>query len=315
MKISVIIPVYNAEKFVKKAVESALQQKETGEVLLIEDGSLDNGLQICKELELSHSRVRLFRHPGGENRGAGATRNLGIKKARYEYIAFLDADDYYLPERFSTAKNILKKNKNIDGVYEAIGIHFYDRQVKKKWISSGGAMLTTIESPAEPGLLFNQLLLKNKGYIHLNGLIVKQKLFEICGYFFEHLKLHQDTAMVLQLAALGKLVPGKLDVPVAIRGVHVGNRITQNKNALETRFLLWNTLFAWALEKKLNIQKLVPIYRRYIEASYRLVKLSETLNSNPWGRTRLLCQKMIAHPVLFIGAAADFLCHHYRLSD
>ncbi|MCD6398518.1 MAG: glycosyltransferase [Candidatus Aenigmarchaeota archaeon] len=313
MKVSVIIPVYNAEKFVKKAVESALQQKETCEVLLIEDGSLDNGLKICKELELSHEKVRLFRHPGGENRGAGATRNLGIKKARYEYIAFLDADDYYLPERFSTAKNILKKNKNIDGVYEAIGIYFYDRQVKENWISRGGEMLTTMESSVKPEALFNRLLSRKKGYITLDGLVVKRKLFELCGYFFEHLKLHQDTAILLQLAAFGNLVPGKLDIPVAIRGVHAGNRSTQNKNALKTRFLLWNTLFAWALRKKLNIRKLVSLYRKDIEASCRLVKLSETLNPNFLARTRLLCQKMAAHPVLFIGAAADFFL--YRLSD
>ena len=62
-KVSVIIPVYNAEKYIRKAVESALMQQETGEVILVEDKSLDNAFIICKQLvDENPDRVRLFRH-------------------------------------------------------------------------------------------------------------------------------------------------------------------------------------------------------------------------------------------------------------
>jgi len=67
-----------------------LQQPETGEILLVEDNLPDNCLQICQKLEKEHEKVRLLRHPDGKNHGAGATRNLGIKNAEFNYIAFLD---------------------------------------------------------------------------------------------------------------------------------------------------------------------------------------------------------------------------------
>lgn len=63
MKISVIIPVYNAEKYIEKAVESALQFDEVFEVLLIEDQSPDNALAVCKRLADQYERIKLFQHP------------------------------------------------------------------------------------------------------------------------------------------------------------------------------------------------------------------------------------------------------------
>jgi glycosyltransferase involved in cell wall biosynthesis len=81
MQVSVITPVYNAASFVTQAVESALQQPETAEVLIIEDGSPDNSLEVCQELAKKYEKVKLLRHPNGENRGAGASRNLGMRNA------------------------------------------------------------------------------------------------------------------------------------------------------------------------------------------------------------------------------------------
>ena len=53
-------------------------------------------------------KVRLLHHPDGKNHGAGATRNVGIKNAKYDYIAFLDADDFYLSERFKVAQQLFR---------------------------------------------------------------------------------------------------------------------------------------------------------------------------------------------------------------
>ncbi|HED13224.1 MAG TPA: glycosyltransferase family 2 protein, partial [Gammaproteobacteria bacterium] len=103
MKISVVIPVYNAEKYVEYAVKSALQQKEAAEIILVEDNSPDHALKICEKLSNENSQVRLLRHSDGKNHGAGESRNLGIRSARHDYIAFLDADDYYLQNCFAAA--------------------------------------------------------------------------------------------------------------------------------------------------------------------------------------------------------------------
>ena len=123
--VSVIIPVYRVEHHVEKAVRSALDQPETLEVVLVEDGSPDGSLSACRKLvEEFGPRVRLFRHPGGANLGAGASRNLGVKSARGGYVAFLDADDHFLPGRFAASVPILERDGSVGGVYEADGVVF-----------------------------------------------------------------------------------------------------------------------------------------------------------------------------------------------
>ena len=120
--VSVITPVYNAEQFVRAAVESAVHLEEVGEIILIEDGSPDNALSICEELTKKYEKIKLYRHPGGVNKGAGASRNLGIKKAGFEYIALLDADDKYLPNRFKAERRIFQSRKEVEGVVNNAGL-------------------------------------------------------------------------------------------------------------------------------------------------------------------------------------------------
>lgn len=108
--ISVIIPFYNAAKYVRESVKSALVFDEVGEIILIEDNSPDNAIEVCLELEKKYEKVKLFCHPNFENRVAAASRNFGIVKSKFEYIAFFDADDYFLPNRFQAASKILSDN-------------------------------------------------------------------------------------------------------------------------------------------------------------------------------------------------------------
>lgn len=89
--ISVIIPVYNMEKYVGKCIESVLNQTYKNlEIILVNDGSQDNSYQICKEY-LKDSRVRLFNK---ENGGLSDARNYGLNEAQGEWIYFLDSDDW-----------------------------------------------------------------------------------------------------------------------------------------------------------------------------------------------------------------------------
>lgn len=90
-KVSVIIPVYNTEKYVKDAILSIINQtlKEI-EILVINDGSTDNSLQIITEIAKKDNRMQIFSQ---ENKGQSIARNVGIEKARGEYIYFMDSDD------------------------------------------------------------------------------------------------------------------------------------------------------------------------------------------------------------------------------
>ncbi len=249
MRISVIIPVYNAAEFVRQAVESALTQPETGEVLLVEDGSPDGSLQVCRELAEAYPQVVLLQHQDGKNHGAGASRNLGIRSARFRYIAFLDADDYFLPGRFSAAKVIFEADPTAEGVYEAVGTHFETPEAEQRWRAVHSCLLTTMRKAVPPESLFEaQTPLGREGYCPTGGWLVKRSVFPKTGFFDEHLRLHQDTAMFVRFSAVCRMVPGRLDAPVAMRRIHDHNRITAPRSSSEVyrdRSLMWGTLWRW----------------------------------------------------------------------
>lgn len=91
MKYSIIIPVYNSEASIDKCLESVLIQTFSDfEVIIIDDGSSDNSLNICEEYAEKDDRFRVFHQ---ENRGVSAARNFGLREARGEYLVFLDSDD------------------------------------------------------------------------------------------------------------------------------------------------------------------------------------------------------------------------------
>lgn len=307
MKISVIIPVYNAEKYVRNAVESALQQPETGEILLVEDNLPDNCLQICQKLEKEHEKVRLLRHPDGKNHGAGATGNLGIKNVEFNYIAFLDADDYYLPGRFAVAKELFEKYYDLDGVYEATGVKFHSVKGKQKWRSSGRKDLMTMRENLPPDCLFEELVIGKKGTFHLDALTVKKRIFEKSGYFFEHLRLHQDTAMIVQMSAYGRLFPGRLTTPVAIRGIHGQNRITSGFNRFHNRFLYCDMLFHWAIQRKLGKTRILALCRGYVYAYYRLLRESSFRLTESVPEPRSLVRECMTQPLLFATVAIQLV--------
>ena len=92
-KISVIIPVYNAENYLKKCIDSVINQTLTDiEIICINDGSTDNSLKILEEYALQDNRIKIINQ---ENQGAGAARNAGIKVSSGTYIGFIDPDDFY----------------------------------------------------------------------------------------------------------------------------------------------------------------------------------------------------------------------------
>ena len=117
--ISVIIIFLNAEKFIGEAIDSVFAQTEKDwELLLVDDGSTDDSAAIAKgRAAEAPSRVRYLRHPGNENRGMSASRNLGIREARGEFIAVLDADDVWMPTRLERHLGILRAHEEVGMVY------------------------------------------------------------------------------------------------------------------------------------------------------------------------------------------------------
>ena len=98
--VSVIVPVYNAEKYLKRCIESILAQTYGNiELILIDDGSKDSSGSICDEYAKIDSRIRVIHNT---NSGVAATRNIGIMEAMGDYISFVDSDDYIAPNMLET---------------------------------------------------------------------------------------------------------------------------------------------------------------------------------------------------------------------
>lgn len=120
-KISVIIPVYNTEKFIKKCLNSILGESVEKEIIIINDGSTDNSLKIISDMALEHKEIIVIDQ---ENHGQGYARNVGINKAQGKYLCFIDSDDYINPGSLDKAIEIAEKDKkdilywNIDWIYE-----------------------------------------------------------------------------------------------------------------------------------------------------------------------------------------------------
>ena len=112
--ISVIIPVYNAEKYLSKSVNSVLSQTyQRFEILLIDDGSTDQSPQMCDEYAAQYKNIHAFHKQNG---GASTARNAGLENAKGEYIFFLDSDDWLEPNALETMIATAKR-ENADLVF------------------------------------------------------------------------------------------------------------------------------------------------------------------------------------------------------
>jgi glycosyltransferase involved in cell wall biosynthesis len=268
MQISVIIPIYKAEKYLRKAVESALQFDVVKEVLLIEDCSPDNSLDIGHSLSLEDSRVIVLQHEDKKNHGAGATRNLGLKNATCDFIAFLDADDYFLPNRFDAEKIIFKNNDDIDGVFGAIATEYYSESAK-------GLIedLTTIKKACKPEEVFRGLIgiPKDFGYFSIDALTIRKRALGKMDYLFNSsLRLHQDSDFLVRLSYYTKLQPGEIIKPVAVRGVHDHNRITtayvNHELLYKSKLLYYSALYNWSRIKNVGDEEIRHLKRMYTTA-------------------------------------------------
>ncbi len=132
-KVSVIIPVYNAEKHLRQCLDTICGQTLSQiEILCVDDGSSDGSLQILQEYAEKDSRVRVLPQ---KNAGAGAARNHGLKEARGEYLSFLDADDFFEPEMLSSAVSCIEQYE-ADFIVFGCDQYYMDKKeyIRNPWV-------------------------------------------------------------------------------------------------------------------------------------------------------------------------------------
>ncbi len=247
--ISVIIPVYNCDRFIEKAINSVLKQPEVTEIVVVNDGSTDGTGELLDQLQVQNSKLKIYHHENKSNKGRSASRNLGIQKTTGNFIAFLDADDYFLPNRFVNDIKVFQENENCDGVYNAIGAHFYK---EIRIIERNRLELYMVTEKIKPKELFETLFSGKKGHFSIDGLTVRKSVFDTIGFFNEALVVMEDTDVFWKMAIKCQLFTGIIGQPVAMRGVHDNNVFVQVDLYKNNVILLYESLLVWSCKNNVS---------------------------------------------------------------
>lgn len=186
--VSIIIPCYNAEKYIKETIESVLcQSYNNWELIVVNDGSTDKSEEIIKPF-LSDNRIRYINKL---NEGVSITRNKGIVLANGEYLAFLDADDIWYSDNLKVKIEFLESNESIDWVFSNMGaIDEFNKRLQDPPCGSNGNFLEKIllwETEVIPGPCSN--------------LVIRKKCIERGISFNSQFSTAADQAFTLDLAA------------------------------------------------------------------------------------------------------------------
>ena len=181
--VSVIIPTYNRAKLIKRAVDSVLAQTYNDyEIIIIDDGSTDGTQDILKDYH--HSIRYIYK----ENEGISATRNRGIKEAKGKYLAFLDSDDQWFPDKLAVQVNLMEKNHNLGIVCSKMNI-----------LNGKGEKIGT-KPEQKTGKNFRELL-EIGGDLPTSTVMARKECFDKVGVFDELLPPMEDFEMWVRIAS------------------------------------------------------------------------------------------------------------------
>ncbi|MBO5184825.1 MAG: glycosyltransferase family 2 protein [Clostridia bacterium] len=255
MQISVIIPVYNCEKYIEQAVASVLSQPlKNINIVIIDDGSTDSSPKVCDDLALNHERVTVIHT---ENGGVSKARNIGIdyvlSKTDSDYIAFLDADDLYAKDFFNEEISALLEEKHellcFTNVRCTNDLRFCSAPIKiKEGAFIGGASSVRIHDDASfAAALFSSDLLRRTGI-----------------RFFEDIKYAEDKIFIMQC-------------------LYTAETIVQKEMVI---YLYRSNPFSEMSKSYFGIEYFLPMIKAYIKSDELMLRFkNEKRDELFWGRT------------------------------
>ena len=186
VKVSVIIPAYNGDRYIAEAIDGIVAQTYTDyEIIAVDDGSTDNTEAVIKK---HPQQIEYYRQV---NQGVAASRNLGLSKAKGEYIAFLDQDDVFLPDKLASQVEILDRNPAIGMVNS--GWQIVDRNGR-------------VRAAVKPWLQIPQLNLADIIIwkpVFLGAMLFRRSWLERTEGFDPNLEQTPDVDLVMRIAAIG----------------------------------------------------------------------------------------------------------------
>ena len=241
MKISVLVPVYNGEKFIENCIYSVINQKfEDIEIIIINDGSSDNTGDICSKLAKKYHNITYLSQ---KNMGVSVARNKGIQNAKGEYLLFLDSDDYLVDNSLEKIYIKMKKN-DLDALTFNAGIYNMDGKKVKN--------INPLYFQEDQYISGNDYI-KKHGYnvpvvawmwILRHGFIVENNLTYIEGRF------HEDTEWTAKWFPLAKRI-GYINAELYCQVLSCGS-IMRSKNLKRSKDLMYISSAIYENAKKLK---------------------------------------------------------------
>jgi glycosyltransferase involved in cell wall biosynthesis len=253
--VSVIIPTYNRANLIEKAIESVLNQAyQDFEIIVVDDGSTDNTGEIIRGFK--DKRVKYIKKYK-KNKGSSVARNIGIKVARGKYIAFLDSDDEWLPEKLDKQIEVLQSESPEVGVV-------YSNLL---YIDENGKNMSKFRNPKKEGYIYEDLLCKN--YVGTDStLLIRKECFHRVGLFDDLLNTQQDWDMWIRIAKYYRFA--LIKVPLVKYRLH-SNQISRN---LELKIITANRIlvkYANELEKRRAVHS-----KHYFYIGIRFCRIGKT---------------------------------------
>lgn len=198
--VSVIIPAYNCAALLAEAVASVRAQTyEDYEVIVVDDGSTDDTADVAEKLAADWPRMRAIR---AEHKGLAAARNRAVTEMKGQWIAMLDADDLWLPEKLQRCMDYLAEHADLSIVYTPMAP-----------ITLAGEIITGHSKPCLAGRLTEQLF--QSIFVHDPASVIHKRVIEECGGFDESLPVSVGHEFWLRVST--KFEFGLIDEPLALR--------------------------------------------------------------------------------------------------
>ena len=269
--VSIIIPAYNAAQYVVEAVESALAQTyKNCEVVVVDDGSTDNTRSILAPY-VESGRIKYVYQP---NAGLSAARNMGIKSSKGEYVALLDADDVFLPEKIERQVAYLESHPECDICYCDL-YHFWDSEPKKLLklnydYYSGNDVLPNIIK---------------RNFVAPLTMVVRRSVFDRFGLYDEKFRRSEDLEFLVRILARGARICFLDEILAKLRLRREGNLQSFKSQPEVKRTILAVTegLSARLGEeegKRLNLKKCIAVAR--LKTAFAYLENDDKKSAQPY---------------------------------